>query len=65
VAEGGHEDGLRRTVAWTRANWSTILRCVMQHVHFMPDLRRYYTCADDLELRSAAPAERPACHAAE
>ena len=41
VAEVGHEDGVRRTVEWTKANRSTILRCMQQHAHFVPDVRRY------------------------
>jgi nucleoside-diphosphate-sugar epimerase len=41
VAEIGHEEGLRRTVEWMRANRETILRCMMQHAHFMPELRKY------------------------
>jgi nucleoside-diphosphate-sugar epimerase len=36
-----HEDGLRRTIEWTRANHQTILRCMMSHAHFVPEVRRY------------------------
>lgn len=41
AAEVGHEDGLRRTVEWTRANRETILRCMLQHVHFVPEVAGY------------------------
>jgi UDP-glucose 4-epimerase len=36
-----HEDGIRRTVEWTRTNKATILRCMTAHAHFVPDVRRY------------------------
>lgn len=41
VAQVGHEDGIRRTVAWTKAHRETILRCMRGHVHFLPELKRY------------------------
>ncbi|MBL8590355.1 MAG: NAD-dependent epimerase/dehydratase family protein [Methylobacteriaceae bacterium] len=41
VAAVDHEDGVRRTVEWTRANQATILRCMQAHAHFVPDVRRY------------------------
>lgn len=41
TAQVSHEEGLRRTVEWTKANRETILRCMMQHVHFVPDVRKY------------------------
>jgi UDP-glucose 4-epimerase len=41
AAEVGHEEGIRRVVEWTKANRETVLRCMMQHVHFLPDIRRY------------------------
>lgn len=41
VADTSHEDGIRRTVEWTRANRATILRCMMQHAHFLPAVRAY------------------------
>ncbi|MBI1385098.1 MAG: NAD-dependent epimerase/dehydratase family protein [Rhizobiales bacterium] len=41
VASVGHEEGLRRTVEWTRANRTTILRCMMSHAHFLPEVRTY------------------------
>ena len=37
----GHEEGLRRTIDWTHANRSTILRCMLSHAHFVPEVRRY------------------------
>ena len=36
-----HCDGLRRTVEWTRKNRDTILRCMMQHAEFVPEVRAY------------------------
>lgn len=41
VADTSHEDGIRRTVEWTRANRATILRCMMQHAHFVPGVKAY------------------------
>jgi nucleoside-diphosphate-sugar epimerase len=41
VAEVKHEEGLQRTVEWTKANRDTILRCIMNHVHFVPEVRGY------------------------
>lgn len=41
VAEVPHAEGIRRTVEWTRANRATILRCMMSHAHFVPEVRRY------------------------
>lgn len=41
VAQVEHEEGLRRTVAWTIENRATILRCIMQHVHFVPEVSKY------------------------
>jgi UDP-glucose 4-epimerase len=41
VAEVQHAEGIRRTVEWTRANRASILRCIMQHAHFVPEVRRY------------------------
>ena len=32
-------EGLRRTIAWTRANRETIRRCMLQHARFLPELR--------------------------
>jgi nucleoside-diphosphate-sugar epimerase len=41
VAEVSHEEGLKRTVDWTRANRATILRCMQAHAHFVKDVRKY------------------------
>lgn len=41
VAEVDHATGLARTIEWTRANRATILRCILQHQHFVPDVRKY------------------------
>lgn len=41
VAEVPHAEGIRRSVEWTKANKATILRCMMAHAHFVPDVRRY------------------------
>jgi nucleoside-diphosphate-sugar epimerase len=41
VAEIDHENGLRRTVEWTRENRAKILECIMQHAHFVPEVRNY------------------------
>ncbi|MGH6769071.1 MAG: NAD-dependent epimerase/dehydratase family protein [Xanthobacteraceae bacterium] len=41
VAEVPHEAGIVRTVEWTRASKATILRCMLSHVHFLPELRKY------------------------
>jgi nucleoside-diphosphate-sugar epimerase len=35
------EDGIKRTVEWTRENKTAILQCMSQHVSFMPDLKKY------------------------
>lgn len=41
VAQVSHEEGIARTVEWTKANRATILRCINQHAHFVPEVRRY------------------------
>ncbi len=41
VAEVDHEAGLARTIAWTKDNRETILRCMAAHAHFVPDVRGY------------------------
>lgn len=41
VAEVGHEDGLNRTVEWTKSHQTVILRCMQAHTHFVPDVQRY------------------------
>jgi UDP-glucose 4-epimerase len=33
------DDGLRRTIEWTRANRDAIRRCMLQHARFLPELR--------------------------
>lgn len=40
-AEVSHEEGIRRTVDWTRSNRDTILRCMTSHAHFVPDVKKY------------------------
>lgn len=40
-AQVGIEEGLQRTVEWTRENMDTIKRCMGQHVHFVPDAKKY------------------------
>ena len=40
-AEVPHEEGIQRTVAWTRENKATIVRCMQAHAHFVPDVRKY------------------------
>lgn len=40
-AQVSHEDGLRRTIEWTRENRETILRCMRQHIHFVPEVAAY------------------------
>ncbi|AHB47208.1 nucleotide sugar epimerase [Hyphomicrobium nitrativorans NL23] len=42
VASVGHEEGLKRTVAWTKGNQDRILRCVMQHAEHLPEVRAYF-----------------------
>jgi nucleoside-diphosphate-sugar epimerase len=41
VARIGHEEGVARTVVWTRANRDMILARMMNHVHFVPQVRDY------------------------
>lgn len=41
VAQVPHEEGVRRTVEWTKANKPTILRCMQAHAHFVPTIRAY------------------------
>lgn len=41
AAEVTHADGLARTVEWTRANRERILRCMSQHVRYVPQVRAY------------------------
>ncbi len=41
TAKVDHETGIRRTVEWTRANRETILRCMLQHRKFVPEVIGY------------------------
>jgi UDP-glucose 4-epimerase len=41
VAEVGHDDGLKRTIEWTKANRETVVRCMQQHAHYLPEVRTY------------------------
>ncbi len=41
AAEVGIEEGIRRTVDWTRTHRETILRCMTAHAHFVPEVRAY------------------------
>jgi UDP-glucose 4-epimerase len=41
VATVAHEDGLRRTIDWTRENRERILSCMRNHVTHVPDVGRY------------------------
>jgi UDP-glucose 4-epimerase len=41
VATVGHEEGVARTVEWTRANRDMILARMMNHAHFVPQVRDY------------------------
>ena len=40
-ASVGIEEGIGKTVAWTKENMDTIKRCMAQHVHFVPDAKKY------------------------
>lgn len=41
VAQVAHEDGLKRTIEWTKANKARILTCMQQHARFVPAVRSY------------------------
>lgn len=41
VANVPHEDGLRRTIVWTRENFSRIAACMMQHARYVPQVKAY------------------------
>jgi UDP-glucose 4-epimerase len=41
AAEVGHEEGIRRTVEWTKANKPVIMRCMTSHAHFVPEVKQY------------------------
>lgn len=35
------DDGLARTVEWTRENMDIIKRCMSQHAHYVPEVKKY------------------------
>lgn len=41
VAEVDHETGLRKTIEWTRSHQQIIRRCMLQHRHFVPEVKAY------------------------
>jgi nucleoside-diphosphate-sugar epimerase len=41
VATVGHEDGLNRTVDWTRKNRKRILSCIRNHIGHVPEVGKY------------------------
>ncbi len=41
TAEISHEQGIQRTVDWTKASKPTILKCMMNHVKFVKDVKTY------------------------
>jgi UDP-glucose 4-epimerase len=41
VATVNHEDGLRKTIDWTRANRERIIGCMRHHLEQVPDVARY------------------------
>ncbi len=41
VASVAHEEGLRRTIAWTRENRDRILGCMRNHIAHVPDVAKY------------------------
>jgi UDP-glucose 4-epimerase len=41
AAQVDHETGVARTIAWTRESRETILRCMLQHRHFVPEVDKY------------------------
>ncbi len=40
-AEVTIEEGLEKTIAWTKENMGEIQRCMRQHVSLMPDIKKY------------------------
>jgi nucleoside-diphosphate-sugar epimerase len=40
-AKVGIEEGLDKTISWTKANMATIKRCMAQHRHFVPEVAKY------------------------
>lgn len=47
-AKVGIEDGLRKTVEWTRQNYETILNCMLRHEYYVPETAKY---RNDLERK--------------
>lgn len=41
VALTAHDEGIRRTIEWTAVNKATILRCMLSHSHFLPEVKLY------------------------
>lgn len=41
VAAVAHEDGLRRTIDWTRENRERVIGCMRNHLARAPDVGRY------------------------
>ncbi len=41
TAEINHEDGIRKTVEWTKTSKPDILRCMKSHVQFVKDVKKY------------------------
>jgi len=41
VASVSHEEGIARTIEWTKVSREIILRCIEQHRHFCPEVERY------------------------
>jgi UDP-glucose 4-epimerase len=52
TAQVRHEEGLGRTIAWTRENRATILRCMIRHVDLVPEVNTY---AQDGAALTSAP----------
>lgn len=46
IASTSHEEGLRHTIDWTRKNLNTILTCMKQHEHFLPEIKAYMRSSD-------------------
>lgn len=54
TAKVGIEEGIERTVGWTRDNLDAIGRCMAQHVAFMPEIRKYLGDAEPARLARRA-----------
>ncbi len=52
VATTSHEEGLRRTVEWTRERRAIILHCMHAHSHFVPAVTGYGGCQDGAASKS-------------